>query len=61
MFLRRTGATWSAILLRDELLQAGIRHIRKPLKAPSAETDEAPETVAALAGRQGEAARPLGW
>lgn len=33
MFLRRKAASWSDILLRDEISHAGIRHCRTPLRS----------------------------
>lgn len=68
MFLRKKAASWSAILLRDEILHAGIRHSRKRLEA-GCRTDRVAESTpaeaaAAPAGvldRQAEQARPIGW
>ncbi len=39
MFLRKRGTTWSGDLLRDELLQAGIRHTRTRLPSAPAQED----------------------
>ncbi len=47
MFLRRKGASWSDILLRDEILHAGIRHCRKKLHSPLAADDVPPAALAA--------------
>lgn len=35
MFLRGKATSWSSILLRDEILHAGIRPVRTPLKVSS--------------------------
>lgn len=69
MFLRRKATSWSAILLRDELLHAGIRHSRKPLTEcgradGAAATAPAETSAAAPAGtfdRRADQVRPLGW
>lgn len=57
MFLRRKGASWSDILLRDEILHAGIRHCRKPLQSPLA-ADDVPPAVLTAAEAENRAEAP---
>ena len=46
MFLRRKAASWSDILLRDEIFHAGIRHCRTPLR-PQVPADQDAEILMA--------------
>jgi hypothetical protein len=50
MFLRRKAASWSDILLRDEIFHAGIRHCRTPLRSQVPSDQDGEILMAAVEG-----------
>lgn len=54
MFLRRKAASWSDILLRDEIFHAGIRHCRTPLRSAPPADQDADVLMAALEAEKQE-------
>lgn len=59
MVLRRKAASWSDILLRDELSHAGIRHCRTPLRPQLPADQDAEILLVAVDGESRAEVQPL--
>lgn len=59
MVLRRKAASWSDILLRDELSHAGIRHCRTPLRPQLPADQDAEILLMAVDGESRAEVQPL--
>ncbi len=59
MVLRRKAASWSDILLRDELSHAGIRHCRTPLRAQIPADPDGEILLVAVDGESRAEVQPL--
>lgn len=58
MFLRQKATSWSTILLRDEILHAGIRPVRTPLKSACSHPEGAGDSDGATVVLAPEGAEP---
>lgn len=59
MFLRRKAASWSDILLRDEISHAGIRHCRTPLRSQLPADQDGEILLVAVDGESRAEVQPL--